>query len=131
MTAHLDTALATVVTTSSAAVGWVGAKAGALLLADANGYSLSDLGQGLAGTGGVIIFGILAVRFLLKDRDTQALKLEKLEAERLAMAEKLMQVVSNNTAALENNKVQFQQVCQAMERHASAINLALGELHNR
>lgn len=128
MTHHIDTAITLVSTTVAGAVGWVSSKWAFIFIADANGYSLNGLGQSLAGTSGVVVFGILAVRFLLKDRDTQTAKLDKLENERNEMTRELMTVVSHNTTAFENIQAQNHQIVQAMERQASAVNTAIGKL---
>lgn len=135
MTHHLDTALALVSTTVAGVFGWVSSKWAAVWVADANGYDLNGLGQSLAGSGGVIIVGIIVVQFLVRDRKTQTTKLDKLEDERNAMTRELMNVVSRNTTAFESVQAQFetvqsqnQQIVNAMERQASAVNNAIGRL---
>ena len=135
MTHHIDTAITLVSTTVAGAVGWVSSKWAAVWVADANGYDLNGLGQSLAGSGGVIIVGIIVVQFLVRDRKTQTTKLDKLEDERNAMTRELMNVVSRNTTAFESVQAQFetvqsqnQQIVNAMERQASAVNNAIGRL---
>lgn len=138
MTHHIDTAIGSLLTVASAAAGWVGAKSAAFIVADANGYSLNDIGQAITGTGGAVVLGIIVFRMLLKDRQHIQDKLEKLEEVRQDMAEKMLQAVMNSTSAIEqstealrDNGVKYQQIVSSMNSMASAVNNAIGEIRKK